>query len=55
LYNKSDFSCAEWIQRVSSRGGTTEAALKSFGANTLHQDIIDGAMAALNRAVELGK
>ncbi|MDZ7879312.1 MAG: pyrroline-5-carboxylate reductase [Saprospiraceae bacterium] len=55
LYNKSDFSCAEWIQKVSSRGGTTEAALNSFKANTLHQDIIDGAKAALNRAVELGK
>ncbi len=55
LYNKSDFSCTEWIQKVSSRGGTTEAALNSFKANTLHQDIIDGAKAALNRAVELGK
>ena len=55
LYNKSDISCSEWIQRVSSRGGTTEAALKSFTANTLHQDIIDGALAALYRAEELGK
>jgi pyrroline-5-carboxylate reductase len=55
LYNKTDLSCADWIQRVSSRGGTTEAALNSFKINTLHQDIIDGAMAALNRAVELGK
>jgi pyrroline-5-carboxylate reductase len=55
LYNKSNFTCEEWIQRVASRGGTTEAALNSFKINTLHQDIIDGAMAALNRAVELGK
>jgi pyrroline-5-carboxylate reductase len=55
LYNKSDFSCAEWIQRVASRGGTTEAALNSFKLNSLHQDIIDGATAALVRAVELGK
>jgi pyrroline-5-carboxylate reductase len=55
LYNKSNYSCEEWIQRVASRGGTTEAALNSFKINTLHQDIIDGAMEALNRAVELGK
>ncbi len=55
LYNKSNFSCEEWIKRVASRGGTTEAALNSFKNNTLHQDIIDGAVAALNRAVELGK
>jgi pyrroline-5-carboxylate reductase len=55
LYNKTDLSCEDWIKRVSSKGGTTEAALNSFKINTLHQDIIDGAMAALNRAVELGK
>jgi pyrroline-5-carboxylate reductase len=55
LYNKSNFSCEEWIQRVSSRGGTTEAALNSFKTNTLHQSIIDGTKEALRRAVELGK
>lgn len=54
LYAKSDLSCNEWISRVASKGGTTEAALKSFNANALHQDIIDGATAALNRAIELG-
>jgi pyrroline-5-carboxylate reductase len=55
LYNKSNFSCEEWIQRVSSKGGTTEAALNSFKINTLHQNIIDGTKEALKRAVELGK
>ncbi len=55
LYNKSNIPCDEWIRRVSSRGGTTEAAISSFKANNLHQDIIDGAMAALHRAEELGK
>lgn len=54
LYNKSDITCNEWIKRVSSRGGTTEAALNSFIQNSLHQDIIDGTMAALKRAEELG-
>ncbi len=54
LYNKSDITCNEWIKRVASRGGTTEAALNSFINNSLHQDIIDGTMAALRRAEELG-
>jgi pyrroline-5-carboxylate reductase len=54
LYSKSDLSCSEWISRVASKGGTTEAALLSFKKNALHQDIIDGANAALNRAIELG-
>ena len=55
LYNKANFSCEEWIQKVASRGGTTEAALISFNKNSIHKDILDGAQAALNRAIELGK
>lgn len=55
LYNKSDFSCEEWIQKVSSRGGTTEAAMRSYRTNAVHEDIIAGAEAALQRAEELGK
>lgn len=55
LYNKSDSSCTEWIQRVCSKGGTTEAALQVYQNNALYQDIIDGADAAFKRAVELGK
>jgi len=55
LYNKSDLSCEEWIARVSSKGGTTEAAINSYRSNKVHKDIIDGAKAAFNRAVELGK
>lgn len=55
LYNKSDLSCEEWIARVSSKGGTTEAAINSYRANKVHKDIIDGAKAAFNRAIELGK
>jgi pyrroline-5-carboxylate reductase len=55
LYSKSDLSCDEWISRVASKGGTTEAALLSFQDSALRQNIIDGANAALNRAVELGK
>ena len=55
LYNKTDLSCQEWISRVSSKGGTTEAAMQSFLGNSVHKDVIAGAEAAFNRAVELGK
>lgn len=54
LYNASNLSCPEWIQRVSSRGGTTEAAMSSFRDTDVHADIIRGAFAALHRAEELG-
>ncbi len=55
LYKNANFSCEEWIQKVASKGGTTEAALNSYLKNKVHEDIIEGANAALNRAVELGK
>lgn len=55
LYSKTNFSCEEWIRRVSSRGGTTEAAMKTYRSNAVHEDIIAGAQAALDRAIELGK
>ena len=55
LFRKDNYSCDEWISRVASRGGTTEAALRSFSQTSLYQDIISGAKAAMERAVELGK
>ncbi len=55
LYNASNLSCETWIDRVCSRGGTTEAALSVYRDNAVHADIIAGAMAALKRAVELGR
>ncbi len=55
LYNASNLSCDSWIDRVCSKGGTTEAALKTYQNNAVHADIISGAMAALKRAEELGK
>jgi pyrroline-5-carboxylate reductase len=54
LYNKNNLSCNEWIAKVASKGGTTEAALKVFRETTLHADIVGGANAALKRATELG-
>ena len=55
LYDKTDHSCEEWIRRVSSKGGTTEAALQVYLEKEVHTDIVAGAHAALQRAVELGK
>lgn len=55
LYNKSNFSCQEWIAKVTSKGGTTEAAMASYHKNLVHEDIMAGAKAALNRAIELGE
>ena len=55
LYNKNNFSCEEWIAKVSSKGGTTEAAMNSYNAKNLNDDIIAGAQAAFDRAEELGK
>ncbi|MEL7020229.1 MAG: pyrroline-5-carboxylate reductase dimerization domain-containing protein, partial [Bacteroidota bacterium] len=55
LYQKSDLSCEEWIRRVSSKGGTTVAALASFRNNLVHKDIIEGNFAAFKRAIELGQ
>ena len=54
LFNKSDNSLEEWINRVCSRGGTTEAALHTFGEHLLEPGIIKGTKAALQRAAELG-
>lgn len=54
LQMKNDLSCAEWISRVSSKGGTTEAAMTTFRATSVFEDIKSGARAALARAEELG-
>jgi pyrroline-5-carboxylate reductase len=55
LYNKANLSCEDWIGKVASKGGTTEAALRVFNNTALHEDIVAGANAALERARELGR
>lgn len=55
LYQQSELNCNQWIDKVASRGGTTEAALKSFNQNQLGQLIGEGIHKALERGVELGK
>ncbi len=54
LFNKSNFSCEEWIKKVSSKGGTTEAAMRTYTEKDLKTGIEHGANAALQRAIELG-
>ena len=53
LYKKNNLSCHEWIDKVASRGGTTEAALQSFENNELSFDINEAIQAAYERANEL--
>lgn len=50
LYNKYDFSCQEWIEKVSSRGGTTEAAFNVFKSDELSKLFMKGVHAAKERA-----
>jgi pyrroline-5-carboxylate reductase len=55
LFQQADFSCEEWIQKVASKGGTTEAALRSFSETGLFEGVVAGADAAFIRAMELGR
>ncbi len=54
LHNQSELTCEEWINRVASKGGTTEAALKVLSENTVNNNIESALFAAFNRAKELG-
>jgi len=42
-------------KKVTSPGGTTEAALNSFQKNDLNKKLIEGFKAAFDRSIELGK
>lgn len=55
LFDQTDLSCAAWIQRVCSKGGTTEAALRTYADQAVEAGIVNGAKAALQRAEELGR
>lgn len=55
LQNRSNLSNLEWIEKVSSKGGTTEAALKLFHSHDLNAKINEGIQQANARAKELGK
>ena len=53
LINNSEKSLEDLIKDVASKGGTTEAALKTFEENNLKENIKKGILAAENRAKEL--
>ena len=54
LHNQSEFTCREWIERVASKGGTTEAALKVLSTGAVNPNIESALFAAFYRAKELG-
>lgn len=55
LMQTSDKSLDELIQAVASKGGTTEAALKTFAEKEVGEGLQQGIFAARDRAVELAK
>ncbi len=54
LHNQNELTCQEWIKKVASKGGTTEAALKIFDQFAVDDKIGVGLLAAFERAKELG-
>ncbi len=55
LFNKNEISCEDWIMKVASKGGTTEAAISVFNSSEVHSGIVKGLEAALQRAKELNR
>ncbi len=55
LHNQSEFTCQEWIDKVASRGGTTEAALGKLTVGSVRPNIDTALFAAFERAKELGQ
>lgn len=55
LFQHHNITPKTWMNRVASKGGTTEAALESMEENNIKDLIKEAAYAAFDRAVELGK
>jgi pyrroline-5-carboxylate reductase len=55
LFTQNSYSPQSWIDKVASKGGTTQAAIDSMEDNNVNELIKDAAYAAFDRAVELGK
>ena len=53
LFNKYDYTCEEWINKVSSRGGTTEAAFVRLNEQKVSEKFQIAINQALKRANEL--
>ncbi len=54
LFNESDLSPKKWMDKVASKGGTTQAALESMEDNNVKELIKQAAFAAFKRATEIG-
>ncbi len=55
LFKQHDLTPNNWMDKVASKGGTTQAALQSMQDNDVKELIKEAAFAAFDRAVELGK
>ena len=55
LYKVNDLSCKEWIDKVSSKGGTTEAAVRHFNQASVSLNIQKGMEDAFQRSRDLSK
>jgi pyrroline-5-carboxylate reductase len=55
LFKQNNITCEEWMNRVASKGGTTEAALQVFHENNLSKIIQKGILAAHNRSEEMSQ
>lgn len=55
LQNRSNLGHEDWIAKVTSKGGTTEAALNVFDNFKVFESIINGIESANSRAEELGE
>jgi pyrroline-5-carboxylate reductase len=53
LYKNHTLSCTQWIDKVASRGGTTESALSVFNGKAVSEAIKEGIQMALERSREL--
>lgn len=54
LQSRNNLSHQEWIDKVTSKGGTTEAALDVFQNFEVFENIIKGIESANQKAIELG-
>jgi len=54
-FNTSDNNCKDLIEKISSKGGTTEAAIQYLKQHKIADNIKEAIYKAYNRAKELGK
>lgn len=55
MLKQNDATCQEWIKRVSSKGGTTQAAITEFDNSNVKNLIGKGVLKAEQRSKELSK